>query len=95
VNQVLRIRLSLPRRRRTRCLERQWNAPRRYSRRPQFLSQPAKVSNDLAASVITAVKAASKEGAAESGKLEALQNTMKASFQALLLTKLVQSPYCR
>jgi len=59
---------------------------------PQFLLSPAKVSNDLAASVITACESGIERGAAESGKLEALQNTMKLVPSAVV-NELVQSPY--
>jgi hypothetical protein len=60
---------------------------------PQILLSPAKVSGDLAVAAVSAVRAASRDKEPDEGKLKTLENATRASLQALLLTKLAQSPY--
>jgi hypothetical protein len=59
----------------------------------QPLLSPAKVSGDLASIAMSAVKAMARNRDADEPKFMPLEKEMRASFQALLLTKLQQSPY--
>jgi len=59
---------------------------------PQFLLSPARVSGDLAAAAAAAAKAGLKESARAAETLKKFEAATKAAVQALLLTKLVQSP---
>lgn len=58
---------------------------------PQMLLSPGRVSSDLAASVVSAARAAPKRDLSDE-RLLALETATKASLAALLATKLVQSP---
>jgi hypothetical protein len=60
---------------------------------PQFLLSPARVSADLASTASEATRVALKDKPLAGGKLQELELAAKSSLQALLLTKLSQSPH--
>lgn len=59
----------------------------------QSLLSPAKVSGDLASIATSTARAIARDSTVEEPKFTLLEKEMRASLQALLLTKLHQSPY--
>lgn len=68
-------------------------AERLFKTGPQFLLSPTKVSTDLAATAAEAARIALKDKPPASGKLQELELAARSSLQALMLTKLSQSPF--
>lgn len=68
-------------------------AERLFSSGPQFLLSPGKVASDLAAAALNEVRAALKDRDVDDAKLEGFGAAAQASFKALLLAKLVKSPF--